>query len=244
MLFMNTVSDVRDYFAALYQEGNFVTDKHGGKVLEIVNANFIADDDHIFGAVNKEYVERELDWYLSQSLYVNDIPGGAPKIWQQVACKNGRITSNYGWAIFSGDNGYQFEKVTAELSANPDSRRAVMIYTRPSMWKDYNENGRSDFMCTNTVQYLIREGAVHAVVQMRSNDAWAGYRNDYAWQKYVLEEVVECLFKQTNTRYEVGTIHWNVGSLHVYDRQFYLVDHYIKTDETRIAKEDYDKLYG
>ena len=244
MLFMNTVSDVRDYFAALYQEGNFVTDKHGGKVLEIINANFIADDDHIFGAVNKEYVERELDWYLSQSLYVNDIPGGAPKIWQQVACKNGRITSNYGWAIFSGDNGYQFEKVTTELSTSPDSRRAVMIYTRPSMWKDYNENGRSDFMCTNAVQYLIREGAVHAVVQMRSNDAWAGYRNDYAWQKYVLEEVVECLFKQTNTRYEVGTIHWNVGSLHVYDRQFYLVDHYIKTGETRIAKEDYDKLYG
>ena len=244
MLFMNTVTDVRDYFAALYQEGTFVTDKSGGKVLEIVNANFVADEDHVFGAVNEEYVQRELDWYLSQSLYVNDIPGGAPKIWQQVACKNGRINSNYGWAIFSGDNGYQFEKATAELSTNPDSRRAVMIYTRPSMWKDYNENGRSDFMCTNAVQYLIRDGAIHAVVQMRSNDAWAGYRNDYAWQKYVLEEVVECVFKQTNVRHKVGDIHWNVGSLHVYSSQFYLVDHYIKTGETHITKQEYDKIYG
>lgn len=243
MIFINTVEDVRDQFAALYQEQNFVVDKFGGKVLEIINANFIADEELIFGAVNEEYVQRELDWYLSQSLYVNDIPGGPPKIWQQVACKNGRINSNYGWCIFSEENGYQFEKAAEELAKNPFSRRAVMIYTRPSMWKDYNENGRSDFMCTNAVQYVIRDGAVDAIVQMRSNDAWAGYRNDYAWQRYVLEEVIECLFRQTNIRYKLGQIYWNVGSLHIYDRQFYLVDHFIKTGETSITKEDYDRLY-
>ena len=244
MLFLNSVSDIRDQFAALYQDGEFVTDKFGGKVLEIVGASFIADDELIFGAVNKEYVQRELDWYLSKSLYVSDIPGGAPKIWQQVACKNGRINSNYGWCIYSQENGNQFDKVTAELAKSPDSRRAVMIYTRPTMWNDYNENGRSDFMCTNAVQYILRNGKINAIVQMRSNDAWAGYRNDYAWQKFVLEAVVECVNKQANTNYEVGSIQWNAGSLHVYDRQFYLVDHYIKTGEHSITKEDYDKIYG
>lgn len=235
MIFINSVQDVRDQFAALYQDGEFVTDKFGGRVLEIVNANFIADEELIFGAVNKDYVERELDWYLSQSLYVNDIPGGAPKIWQQVACKNGRINSNYGWCIYSAANGSQYENVVAELKRNPDSRRATMIYTRPSMWADYNENGRSDFMCTNDVQYIMRKGKLNAIVQMRSNDAWAGYRNDYAWQKYVLNSVAN------DINCEAGDIYWNVCSLHVYDRQFYLVDHYVKTGEIHISKDDYDR---
>lgn len=243
MLFINSVSDIREQFAALYREQSFVVDKNGGKVLEIINACFTADSDHIFGKANEDYIERELDWYLSQSLYVRDIPGGAPKIWEQVACKNGRINSNYGWCIFSEQNGRQFERVAEELSKNPLSRRATMIYTRPSMWVDYNENGRSDFMCTNAVQYVIRDGALNAMVQMRSNDAWAGYRNDLAWQTYVLVELRDCIFRQTNIKYELGDIFWNAGSLHVYDRQFYLVDHYANTGETSISKEDYDRLH-
>ena len=237
MIFINSVSDIRDQFAALYQDGEFVTDKFGGKVLEIVGASFIADEELIFGAVNEDYVKRELDWYRSMSLYVSDIPGGAPKIWQQVACKNGRINSNYGWCIWSKENGNQYDNVVAELKKNPDSRRAVMIYTRPNMWNDYNENGRSDFMCTNAVQYVLRNGKLNAIVQMRSNDAWAGYRNDFAWQKYVLN----CVAEDINCA--VGEIMWNVGSLHVYDRQFYLVDHYVKTGEISITKEEYDALY-
>lgn len=236
-MFINDVSNVRDQFASLYEEGVFVTDKFGGKVLEIVGASFVANEELIFGAINEDYIQRELEWYLSQSLYVNDIPGGPPKIWQQVACKNGRINSNYGWCIYSASNGHQYENVLAELKKNPESRRATMIYTRPNMWVDYNENGRSDFMCTNAVQYILRNDSLNAVVQMRSNDAWAGYRNDWAWQYHVLASLAREL------EVEIGDIFWNVGSLHVYDRQFYLVDHYIKTGETHITKEDYDKLY-
>jgi thymidylate synthase len=154
-----------------------------------------------------------------------------------VACKNGRINSNYGWCIWNSANGNQLDQVIAELKKNPESRRAVTIYTRPSMWQDYNENGRSDFMCTNAVQYLIRDGKLNAVVQMRSNDAWAGYRNDYAWQKHVLDIVANEL------TVEAGDIHWSAGSLHIYDRQFYLVDNYVKTGEISITKEKYDELY-
>jgi thymidylate synthase len=93
-----------------------------------------------------------------------------------------------------------------------------MIYTRPSMWQDYNRNGRSDFMCTNTVQYLIREGRLHAVVNMRSNDAIFGFRNDRAWQQHVLEKLANDLNVPS------GNLYWNVGSLHVYSRHYHLVD--------------------
>jgi thymidylate synthase len=238
MLFMNRVADIRDYFAALYSEGNFVADKTGKSVLEIIGASFTVDETSIFGAVNQDYVERELAWYKSQSLYVCDIPGGAPQIWQQVACRNGRINSNYGNLIWSIENGEQYSHVLAELRKNRDSRRAIMIYTRPSIWVDYSENGRSDFICTNAVQYLIRDDKLHVVVQMRSNDAWAGFRNDLAWQQYVQRQLA------TELGVAPGDIHWNAGSLHLYSSQFYLVDHYIKTKETHITKSEYTALYG
>ena len=79
-----------------------------------------------------------------------------------------------------------------------------MIYTRPSIWLEYNENGKNDFICTNSVTYYIRNEKLHCVVQMRSNDVIFGYRNDYAWQEWVLIDLASEL------GYGVGDIHWQV----------------------------------
>lgn len=225
MIRRNYVEQIRDEFRYLKQQELYVTDKTGVKMLEIRGASFIADAPAIFGTVNQEYVDRELAWYQSQSLSVNDIPGGPPAIWKQVADSDGLINSNYGWAIWSPENHEQYKHVLFELLKNPESRRATMIYTRPTMWYDYNHNGRSDFMCTNAVQYMIRYGKLEAVVQMRSNDVVFGYKNDYAWQKHVLDTLATDL-SETEGGMDVkpGTIHWNVGSLHVYERHFNLID--------------------
>ena len=224
MYVIPTVYDIRQQlFNELYDK-NFVTDKSGVKTIEIVNASFIADEAAIFGTPNQDYIERELKWYRSMSRNVNDIPGGTPEIWKMVADKNGMINSNYGWCIYSEENGYQFAKVVDELIKSPLSRRATMIYTRPSMHEDYNKNGMSDFMCTNTVQYFIRKGKLHASVYMRSNDAVFGYKNDYAWQKYVQQQVLEAINGKRSTVYDLGDLFWNVSSLHVYERHFKLVE--------------------
>jgi thymidylate synthase len=211
------VNNIREYFIDALKNERFVTDKTGVKTIELVGASFIADKPTIFGEINENYVQRELDWYKSQSLNVYDIPGGPPSIWKQVADHTGMINSNYGWCIWSADNHSQYKNVCNELMQNPNSRRATMIYTRPRMWKDYNFNNRSDFMCTNAVQYLIRDGALDVVVQMRSNDVVYGYRNDYAWQEYVQVELAHELGVM------LGNIYWNVGSLHIYSRHFDLV---------------------
>lgn len=240
---MIQVPYIRECLSHLLMHGDYVIDKTGVKTIEIVNASFIASEPTIFGAVNEEYVQRELEWYDSMSLNVNDIPGGPPQIWAQVASRDGTINSNYGWCIYSNGNYEQFEKVVEELKKNPYSRRAVMIYTRPRMWMDYNENGRSDFMCTNTVQYVIRRDRLHAIVQMRSNDVVFGYRNDRAWQYEVLNRLQERLVLE-GIDVEVGDIHWNVGSLHVYERHFYLVHHYIKAGETSITQKEYNERYA
>lgn len=242
MITRNTMKDVRDELAHRLQHGLFTSVNReasmtaivGSKTIEVVNASFVADEDALFGKVNWDYVKREEEWYMSLDLSVDAFPGGAPEVWKAIASRTDHaVNSNYGWCIHSVGNGRQFEHVVEELKKNPESRRAVMIYTRPWMWEDYNADGRSDFMCTNAVQYLVRDGAVHAVVQMRSNDALIGFKNDRAWQAKVLKDVADELGLL------VGTLHWNAGSLHVYQRDFYLVDHYSRTGEIFVTKQDY-----
>ena len=118
------------------------------------------------------------------------------------------------------------DKKFDELLTNPDGRRASMIYTRPSIWMEYNEDGKNDFICTNAVTYYIRDNFLQCVVQMRSNDVVFGYKNDYAWQLYVLEQMVkdynDCK-EDGIPELKVGDIIWQVQNLHVYERHFHLV---------------------
>lgn len=214
---MMNVADIRKQFLQLKVDGHYVADKTGCRMLEIIGATFDADEESIFGTVNHDYVKREIEWYESMSLNVNDISGDTPKQWLAVATKEGLINSNYGYLIWHDDNYRQYDNVLAELKKNPFSRRAVMVYTRPSIWNEYNKDGMSDFICTNAVQYMIRDGKLNTVVQFRSNDVVFGYKNDRAWNYHVQQKLAADL------NVPVGRLIWCAGSLHVYERHFDLI---------------------
>ena len=80
------------------------------------------------------------------------------KIWQFCASKDDKqeINSNYGWCVFSEANGNQYENCLKKLQADPNSREAMLIYTRPSIHHDAVENGKHDFICTNYSHFFIR----------------------------------------------------------------------------------------
>jgi len=188
------IDQIRTYFRNELDNERFTTDRNGGKTIELIGASFYADEPAIFGTPNQDYIDAELAWYESQSTNINDIyvDRDPPKAWEMSANRHGEINSNYGHLIFSDKYHNQFDQVVRELRRNKDSRRASMVYQRPSIW-------------------------VHSVVQMRSNDVIFGYRNDYAWQEYVLYALADELSVDT------GTIHWQVQNLHVYERHFDLV---------------------
>jgi len=103
-----------------------------------------------------------------------------------------------------------------------------MIYNRPSIWCEYNEGGKSDFICTNAQTFYIRDGILSMVSQMRSNDVVYGYKNDYAWAQYLMDKFV----REWNSLAEIygehspiekGMLMWQVMNLHVYERHFHLV---------------------
>ena len=213
------IEDIRVQFKDIYKANKFVKDKTGVNVIELTGVSFEADEPSIFGEINKDYIERELTWYDSHSRYVKDIPGETPKIWLEIASRFGTINSNYGYLIHSHKYNYQYKCVLKTLQDNPESRRAIMIYTRPSMQVEYNIDGMNDFVCTNTVQYFIRNNKLDVIVNMRSNDAVFGYKNDYAWQLEVQKRLLKDL-NVNNIAYELGKITWQVGSLHLYERHF------------------------
>jgi thymidylate synthase len=247
---MQSVDGIRNKLAEKLEKRDFVIDKTGSKTIELIGESFWATEKSIFGEVNYDYADREIEWYESQSLYVNDIPGTVPKIWLDVASTEGKINSNYGYLIFSEENGNQYKNVLETLKSNRDSRRATMIYNRPSMHTDYNKNGMSDFICTNSVNYFIRKDLYKtgysytkkehlvAIVQMRSNDAIFGYKNDFYWQMYVAKK----LCKELEIPEENIILIWNAASLHVYERHFYLVNNFIRTGDITITLEDYKKI--
>jgi len=222
---VNNTADIKEVFKKHLEAKNYVTDKTGVKTIEILGASFVADKPAIFGTPNEEYIKVEIDWYNSRSTNINDIYNDkeAPQAWQYSANTHGEINSNYGHLIFSKKYHKQYQHVLQELcEVNPDSRRASMIYQRPNIWREYKENGKNDFICTNAVTYYIRDGYLHAAVQMRSNDVMFGYRNDYAWQRYVQEKLQTDLY-YNGIKTELGHIYWQVQNLHVYERHFNLV---------------------
>lgn len=223
---MRTIPEIRHILSNNYRLG-----LRAAGTVELIGESFIANEDTIFGKVNEDYVRREFDWYMSESLNVYDIESPVPAIWKKHASNQGYINSNYGFLAFGAGNGSQYLNVFNKLMTDPDTRQATMIYTRPTMHADWNKDGMSDFICTNTVQYYIRNNKLMTVVQMRSNDVVFGYRNDYAWQKHVRDQLYLDLKSMEYSHLEVGDIIWNAASLHVYERHFHLLDRYLETGQ-------------
>ena len=209
--------DIRSRFLQEYKAHDKNED-----ALQIIGASFIADEPTIFGTVNRDYIRREIDWYLKQSLYVKDLED-APTIWKEVADDEGKIHSNYGYLIFNRENYHQYKYALNALVENQNTKRATMIYTRPSIIHEQRANGMRDMICTNAVSYYIQNRQLHVVVQMRSNDAVFGYKNDYAWQKYVQDVMIADLASK-GIFVDPGMIIWQVQNLHIYKRHYYLLE--------------------
>lgn len=177
----------------------------------------------------EKYVQKELDWYMSEDLnikgHVDDV-----EIWRTVCDKNGFINSNYGNLVFSKENFKQYQHVLDELKAHPDSRRALIIYTRPSIWLEYNADGMNDFICTISAQVFIRNNKLIWINTMRSQDAIFGMFSDIKWCEFVYKKLYNDL-KETYPELEMGYVNWNCGSFHLYERHFQMLTDIIEANK-------------
>lgn len=204
----------------------------GNKTVEILNATACFDGsksgiiniDNIF-KTSESYVEHEMKWYNSQNVNNEYIKQHA-QIWSTACDENGMTNSNYGFLMFSPQNGYQFKNVVKELKRDPNSRRAVAYYTNP--WMHYQ--GGNDHVCTMYVSYTVRNNKLDCIVSMRSNDARFGLIGaDLEWQRYMLVKL------GNEIGMEPGYIHWHAASLHLYERHFKQLEQIFEGEQNEIT---------
>ena len=180
----------------------------------------------------KKYVKAELDWYKSMDLSIIGHEGiESNPTWQSCCTKDEKkeINSNYGWCVFSEKNGSQYDNCLEVLKKDKTTRNAIIVYNRPSIYKDYKRDGMHDMICTVDSHFFIRNNKLMMVHNMRSNDIRYGFIcSDLAWNCFVYQNLYEDL-KETYPDLEVGQIIWTSDSMHLYSRHFEALEKYFKS---------------
>ena len=181
----------------------------------------------------KKYVKAELDWYKSMDLSIIGHEGiESNPTWQACCTKDEKkeINSNYGWCVFSEENGSQYDNCFEVLKKDKTTRNAIIMYNRPEIYKDYKRDGMHDMICTMYSHFFIRDNKLYMVHNMRSNDIRYGFIcSDLAWNCFVYQNMYEDL-KSTYPDLEVGTIIWTSDSMHLYSRHFDDLKNFVESE--------------
>lgn len=105
----------------------------------------------------------------------------------------------------------QLGHVVETLREDRLSRRAVISIYDPKQ----DIPAGKDVPCNDFIQFLSRYGSLHMTVTVRSNDLMWGWSGINAFEWSVLQEIVANLLG-----IDVGTITFNIGSLHLYDQHW------------------------
>ncbi|WP_434389179.1 thymidylate synthase [Melittangium boletus] len=204
------------------EQGHSISPR-GSKTLELISAGFSLTRPRQRCITTKErrwslpLAIGEFCWHASGSEELSPLEYYAPR-WREFASANARIVgSAYGKRVFRQERGAsQWERVTHLLRVDPESRRAILnIQQSPAEALD---PASKDVACASTLQFLVRDNALHAIVYMRSNDIIWGLPYD-VFLFTMLQEMLACTLKL-----ELGTYHHVAASLHLYERHFDLAE--------------------
>lgn len=152
----------------------------------------------------------EFLWYLSGDTKLDFIDYYVPGQYGRESDDSVRVRSGYGDRLFNWRNVNQVQNVISLLKATPTSRRAVVqLFDAHDLSEKYKS-----IPCTCTLQFLIRDGALHLIASMRSNDAYIGLPHDV----FAFTMFQELIARATDT--EVGHYTHFAGSMHIYEEQF------------------------
>ena len=110
----------------------------------------------------------------------------------------------------------QIPWLIGELQRNPDSRRAVVII------REEHDLSSDSPACLQHIQFMIRSGALHCKVLLRSNDATkAAFMNAFALVM-LQKRIADAL------GVSVGSYTHRANSFHVYERDYDMFDGYVR----------------
>lgn len=134
-------------------------------------------------------------------------PGDAWKlrkdVWEEFLNSEGKFDYTY-----SGRMHWQFFDNIKELKENPDSRQVIIqIHDRT---QDMSRMRKKRIPCSMYYQFLIREGKLDIIYNMRSCDFYTHFKNDI----WLAAELRNKVAKQVGVT--PGKFYMFIGSLHMY----------------------------
>lgn len=194
-----------------------ISKPRGFKVKEIINANICIKnprDRYIYDSDRKmsyAYAFGELCWYMDGDNFIEPIRYYS-RFYDKITDDGRTVNSAYGYRIFGNHPQIPFDqwrRCVELLKNDSDSRQAIIHIHTP------NNKPTKDEVCTLTLQFLIRNGKLNMIVNMRSNDVVYGFTYDVfcftAMQELMAEEL----------GVKLGYYYHNAASLHVYLNDFY-----------------------
>jgi thymidylate synthase len=148
-------------------------------------------------------------WYLSGDNDYSFIDYYVPGRYADETADGKTVRSGYGERLFDFRGINQLKTVIKLLQERRSTRRAVIqLFDASDIERQY-----ASIPCTCTLQFLVRDGRLNMLTNMRSNDAYFGLPHD-VFAFTMIQEVVA-----RSIGVELGEYKHCAGSLHLYEDQ-------------------------
>lgn len=118
----------------------------------------------------------------------------------------------------------QLPYVADAIINDNDTRQAVL-----TIWRE-RPGPSKDIPCTVAMQFLLRDGKLHLVTTMRSQDIVLGFTYD-VFTFSMVARAVQCILYMRGLDIQLGNLYVNAGSLHLYERHFEDAKKWLKSEE-------------
>lgn len=171
-------------------------------------------------------VKAELEWMMSGSTNVYDLPENVQKWWLPWADKNGDLGPTYGEQY-----GAHLDRVISGIKINPTSRRHVM-----NLWDSYTAHSCNLPPCHGTViQFFVSSDMrLSCHTYQRSADAFIGLPVNIAAYALLTRIVAD------KTGYDVGDLVYSLGDAHIYDNHIEQVELQLTREHFALPQLDAD----
>lgn len=193
-----------------------IDSRDGEVAAEIINATTVIEDPTRCFLKSKirnlpvRYAIGELLWYLSGNNSLEAIQL-ITNNWDNLSDDGETVNSNYGYVIQNEKGFNQFDYCYELLKKEPTTRQAIIHIKTPV---NTLENPTKDLNCTVYCQFFIRDGKLHMITHMRSNDLWLGFPYD------VFQFTCMQILMAMKLGVKLGKYTHVVDSLHLYMRDY------------------------
>jgi thymidylate synthase len=224
-------------------QGDYLDSRNGGsrEVLGFSKTLLYSRQSLLFNRVRKidpSYACAEFLWYLTMTDDTTFLQNFAPSYSR--FCEDGiHAHGAYGhrWNVNAWHDDHtiapdQLTLLIETLKEHPNTRQAVMTMWDGTDLRHARDLDKKDLPCTLTHQFLLRNGYLCMITNMRSNDVWLGLPYDVfcntQLQKLIATEIDSA----------VGSYTHNVGSMHMYDKNSDKVNEVLDAKQSRALDEN------